>query len=287
MTERKTNIPRKPKWLKIQVGANKRYADTKHVVESHCLHTICSSGLCPNRSECWGCGTATFMIGGNVCTRSCRFCNTKSGRPMPLDPNEPTHVAESVQLMKLRHAVITSVDRDDLPDYGAAHWVKTIKEIKRLNPKTTIEVLIPDFRGREELVQMIIDARPEVISHNIETVRRISPLVRSVATYDTSLKVLKQISDSGIRSKTGIMLGLGETPEEVLETMDDLLAIGCEVMTIGQYMQPTKKHYPVHEYVTPEQFEKYHEIGMEKGFKAVESSPLVRSSYRAEKHVHL
>ena len=202
-----------------------------------------------------------------------------------MDESEPLHVAESIQLMKLNHAVITSVDRDDLPDYGAAHWVRTIQEIKRLNPQTTIEVLIPDFRGREALVQQVIDAKPDIISHNMETVRRLTPEVRSVATYDTSLKVLKQIADNGMTAKSGIMVGLGETPKEVEELMDDLLRIGCQVLTIGQYLQPTRKHYPVKEYITPEQFKKYHEIGMAKGFKAVESAPLVRSSYHAERHI--
>ncbi|MCE2617142.1 lipoyl synthase [Phocaeicola oris] len=276
---------RKPSWLKIDIGVNPRYAATKQIVESHHLHTICSSGLCPNRSECWGNGTATFMIGGNICTRCCKFCNTSTGKPLPLNPDEPTHVAESIRLMKLDHAVITSVDRDDLPDLGAAHWVKTIQEIKRLNPNTTFEVLIPDFRGRTELIQQVIDAGPNIISHNMETVRRLSDTVRSVAKYDTSLQVLKQIAENGITAKSGIMVGLGETPEEVEELMDDLLAIGCSVLTIGQYLQPTHKHYHVHEYITPDQFRKYHEIGIEKGFKAVESAPLVRSSYHAKKHV--
>lgn len=276
---------RKPSWLKIDIGANPRYAATKQIIESHHLHTICSSGLCPNRGECWKNGTATFMIGGNICTRCCKFCNTPTGRPLPLDENEPLHVAESIQLMKLNHAVITSVDRDDLPDYGAAHWVRTIQEIKKLNPQTTIEVLIPDFRGREAFVQLVIDTKPDIISHNMETVRRLTPEVRSVATYDTSLRVLKQIADNGMTAKSGIMVGLGETPEEVEELMDDLLRIGCQVLTIGQYLQPTRKHYPVKEYITPEQFKKYHEIGMAKGFKAVESAPLVRSSYHAERHI--
>lgn len=276
---------RKPSWLKIDIGANPRYAATKQIIESHHLHTICSSGLCPNRGECWKNGTATFMIGGNICTRCCKFCNTPTGRPLPLDEKEPLHVAESIKLMKLNHAVITSVDRDDLPDYGAAHWVRTIQEVKRLNPQTTIEVLIPDFRGREALVQQVIDAKPEIISHNMETVRRLTPAVRSVATYETSLKVLKQIADNEMTAKSGIMVGLGETPEEVEELMDDLLKIGCKVLTIGQYLQPTRKHYPVKEYITPEQFKTYHEIGMAKGFKAVESAPLVRSSYHAERHI--
>lgn len=276
---------RKPEWLKINIGANARYTETKRIVESHCLHTICSSGRCPNMGECWGKGTATFMIAGDICTRSCKFCNTQTGRPLPLDVNEPTHVAESIALMKLSHAVVTSVDRDDLPDLGSAHWVRTITEIKRINPETTLEVLIPDFQGRPELIDPIISAHPEIISHNMETVRRISPLVRSAANYDTSLKVIHRIASSNITAKSGIMAGLGETPAEVEELMDDLLSAGCKILTIGQYLQPSHRHYPVVEYVTPEQFTTYKQIGLEKGFEQVESAPLVRSSYHAEKHV--
>lgn len=276
---------RKPEWLKISIGANERYTETKRIVENHCLHTICSSGRCPNMGECWGKGTATFMIGGDICTRSCKFCNTQTGRPLPLDADEPTHVAESIALMKLSHAVVTSVDRDDLPDLGAGHWARTITEIKRINPDTTIEVLIPDFQGRMELVDKIITANPEIISHNMETVRRISPLVRSAADYETSLQVIHRIAESGITAKSGIMVGLGETPSEVEELMDDLLATGCSILTIGQYLQPTRRHYPVEEYVTPEQFAQYQQTGLEKGFEQVESAPLVRSSYHAEKHI--
>lgn len=276
---------RKPEWLKISIGANERYTETKRIVENHCLHTICSSGRCPNMGECWGKGTATFMIGGDICTRSCKFCNTQTGRPLPLDADEPTHVAESIALMKLSHAVVTSVDRDDLPDLGAGHWARTITEIKRINPDTTIEVLIPDFQGRMELVDKIIAANPEIISHNMETVRRISPLVRSAADYETSLQVIRRIAESGITAKSGIMVGLGETPSEVEELMDDLLATGCSILTIGQYLQPTRRHYPVEEYLTPEQFAQYQQTGLEKGFEQVESAPLVRSSYHAEKHI--
>ena len=276
---------RKPEWLKISIGANERYTETKRIVENHCLHTICSSGRCPNMGECWGKGTATFMIGGDICTRSCKFCNTQTGRPLPLDADEPTHVAESIALMKLSHAVVTSVDRDDLPDLGAGHWARTITEIKRINPDTTIEVLIPDFQGRMELVDKIITANPEIISHNMETVRRISPLVRSAADYEASLQVIRRIAESGITAKSGIMVGLGETPSEVEELMDDLLATGCSILTIGQYLQPTRRHYPVEEYVTPEQFAQYKQTGLEKGFEQVESAPLVRSSYHAEKHI--
>lgn len=274
---------RKPNWLKVNFGANERYSNTKKIVDTHRLHTICSSGRCPNIGECWGRGTATFMIGGNICTRCCKFCNTISGKPLPLDESEPKHVAESIQLMQLNHAVITSVDRDDLPDYGAAHWVATIKAIKELNPSVTMEVLIPDFMGREELIANIIDAKPDVISHNMETVRRLTPVVRSVATYERSLQVLKQVANSPIPAKTGIMVGLGETIAEVEETMDDLLSVGCSILTIGQYLQPTHKHYPVQEYVTPQQFAAYKETALAKGFKMVESGPLVRSSYYAER----
>lgn len=274
---------RKPEWLKINIGANERYTETKKIVDSHCLHTICSSGRCPNMGECWGKGTATFMIGGDICTRSCKFCNTQTGRPHPLDENEPTHVAESIALMKLSHAVITSVDRDDLPDLGAAHWAKTIREIKRLNPSTTTEVLIPDFQGKLELVDQVIEAGSNIISHNMETVKRISPQVRSAANYETSLKVIGRIASQGVTAKSGIMVGLGETPEEVEALMDDLLAVGCQILTIGQYLQPSHHHYPVAAYITPEQFARYKEIGLKKGFNIVESAPLVRSSYHAEK----
>ncbi|HJA85772.1 MAG TPA: lipoyl synthase [Candidatus Bacteroides avicola] len=274
---------RKPEWLKISIAANERYAETKRIVESHSLHTICSSGRCPNMGECWGHGTATFMIGGDICTRCCKFCNTRTGKPLPLDEKEPVHVAESVALMKLSHAVITSVDRDDLPDLGAAHWAQTIREIRQMNPDTTVEVLIPDFQGRRELVQQVIEAGPDIISHNMETVRRISPMVRSAARYETSLAVLQQIAESGIACKSGIMVGLGETPEEVETLMDDLRAVGCKILTIGQYLQPSRQHYPVAEYVTPAQFAAYRELGLAKGFSQVESGPLVRSSYHAEK----
>lgn len=276
---------KKPDWLKVNFGSNARYTETKGIVDTHRLHTICSSGRCPNIGECWGRGTATFMIGGNICTRSCKFCNTLTGKPMPLDQEEPLNVAESIRLMKLSHAVITSVDRDDLPDLGANHWAETIRRIKALNPDTTTEVLIPDFQGKEELVKIVVEAGPDIISHNMETVRRISPLVRSAANYDTSLKVLGIIARKGATAKSGIMVGLGETTGEVEQLMDDLLAVGCKILTIGQYLQPTHKHYPVSEYVTPEQFGKYRETALAKGFEQVESAPLVRSSYHAEKHI--
>ena len=281
MEAKKTRV-RKPDWLKISIGANERYTETKRIVESHSLHTICSSGRCPNMGECWGRGTATFMIGGDICTRCCKFCNTQTGKPKPLDPDEPMNVAKSIGLMKLHHAVITSVDRDDLPDLGAAHWAATIRTIKAAQPDTTVEVLIPDFQGHRELVQQVIDAAPHLIAHNMETVKRLTPQVRSAARYETSLAVLKQVAENGITCKSGIMVGLGETPAEVEELMDDLRAVGCQVLTIGQYLQPSHHHYPVAEYVTPEQFRKYKEIGLAKGFTQVESAPLVRSSYHAE-----
>jgi lipoyl synthase len=276
---------KKPDWLKINIGSNARYTDTKRIVESHKLHTICSSGRCPNMGECWGKGTATFMICGEICTRSCKFCNTLTGKPLPLNSEEPLHVAESIRLMKLSHAVITSVDRDDLPDLGASHWADTLFQIKSLNPETTTEVLIPDFQGRMDLVDLIIAAKPDIISHNMETVRRISPNVRSAANYETSLKVINRISQSGLVAKSGIMVGLGETPSEVEELMDDLLQNGCQILTIGQYLQPSHRHFPVDAYITPEQFASYKETGLKKGFNQVESAPLVRSSYHAEKHI--
>lgn len=276
---------RKPDWLKIKLPKGQLSVDVLNIVREHHLHTICTSGMCPNQGECWGCGTATFMIGGDICTRGCKFCNVKTGRPAPLDPQEPENTANSVKLLKLKHAVITSVDRDDLEDLGAAHWVKVIREIKKVNPGVTMEVLIPDFQGREELIQQVIEARPEVISHNLETVRRLTKDIRSRATYETSLEVIRRVSASGLVSKSGIMLGLGEKREEVLETMDDLRAVGCKVMTVGQYLQPTAANVEVKEYVRPEVFEEYRRIGLEKGFSQVESGPLVRSSYHAEKHV--
>lgn len=276
---------KKPEWLKIRLRGNEHFAETKRIVESHCLHTICTSGKCPNMGECWSRGTATFMIAGEICTRSCRFCNTLTGKPLPLDPQEPGSVAESVRLMQLKHAVVTSVDRDDLPDLGAGHWAATIREIKAVNPGTSLEVLIPDFQGRLDLVDLVIDAHPEIISHNMETVRRISPTVRSAAKYETSLAVLRHIAERGVTAKTGIMVGLGETEEEVWELMDDVLNQGVRILTIGQYLQPSRKNIPVSEYIHPDQFAAYREKALEKGFRHVESAPLVRSSYHAEKHV--
>lgn len=285
MNGKSNKILRKPDWLKIKLPEGKQYVQIRDIVKHHKLHTICESGHCPNIADCWGRGTATFMILGDICTRSCKFCNVKTGRPLAVDPKEPLQVAESVQKMKIKHCVITSVDRDDLEDGGAGIWSETVKEIKRLNPGTTIETLIPDFDGQKELLDQVIKSAPEVISHNLETVRRLTPQVRSRARYDISLKVIKHISDSGLVSKSGIMLGLGETEEEIYETMDDLIKAGCKVFTIGQYLQPTRKHLEVIEYIKPEVFKKYEQVGLEKGFRFVESSPLVRSSYKAERHV--
>lgn len=276
---------RKPDWLKIKVPKGKEYVGVREVIDRNRLHTICTSGQCPNKEDCWGRGTATFMILGNICTRSCKFCSVATGRPLPADLAEPARVAESVKLMNLRHCVITSVDRDDLEDGGAAVWAATIRAVREMNPGTTMETLVPDFRGRKEYLQIVIDARPDVISHNLETVKRLTPQVRSAAIYERSLEVVGWIAQSGIRSKSGVMLGLGETEEEVIQVMDDLRRVGCEVMTIGQYLQPTPKHLPVQEFVRPEQFEKYRLVGLDKGFRHVESGPLVRSSYRAEKHI--
>lgn len=276
---------RKPEWLKIKIPSGKEYKSVREIVESHKLNTICTSGHCPNMHECWGRGTATLMILGDICTRSCKFCNVKTGRPLPADLEEPKRVANSVKIMKLKHCVITSVDRDDMDDLGAGIWAETIKHVKFINPETTIETLIPDFDGREDLIQLVVDAGPEVVSHNLETVRRLTPKTRSRAKYDLSLKTLEIIAKSKSVAKSGIMVGIGETPEEVYQLMDDLIAVGVEVLTIGQYLQPTKKHLEVLEYVTPEQFKEYEIAGKKKGFKYIESSPLVRSSYRAEKHV--
>ncbi|RUT79308.1 lipoyl synthase [Ancylomarina longa] len=279
-------IKRKPDWLKIQLPKGDDYAYVNGIVQEHGLHTICSSGKCPNVGECWGNGTATFMILGNICTRACKFCNVPTGKPLAADWNEPIRLARSIKLMKLKHAVITSVDRDDLDDGGSGIWAETIRCIKETTPETTLEVLIPDFNGKQEDIQRVIDQNPEVISHNMETVRRLTGEVRSRAKYDLSLQVLKQIADAGIVAKSGIMLGLGETEEEIYQVMDDLLAVGVKVMTIGQYLQPTRNHLTVQEYITPETFKKYEEVGLEKGFTFVESTPLVRSSYHAERHVN-
>lgn len=284
MTSEIKGRERLPRWMKMQLPKGESYSKVKNLVNQHHLHTICTSGNCPNIGECWNRGTATFMILGDICTRNCKFCGVTTGKPLPPDPQEPTRIAQSVQIMQLKHAVITSVDRDDLLDLGAGIWAETIREVKKLNPETKIEVLIPDFQGKMELIEKVIDAAPEVISHNMETVERLTPQIRSAAKYRTSLEVLRIIAESGIVAKSGIMLGLGETEDEVLQVMDDLRSVGCNVMTIGQYLAPTLNHIQVKEYITPEQFDRYRTIGLEKGFSFVESSPLVRSSYRAERH---
>lgn len=277
---------RKPDWLKIKLPQGKQYVGLKELIAQNKLHTICVSGKCPNLAECWGHGTATFMILGEICTRACKFCATKIGKPLPVDWGELDRLAETIQKMNLKHCVLTSVDRDDLKDYGAGFWAATIRYVKQKNPGITLETLIPDFLGIPELVMKVVDAGPEIISHNMETVRRLTPLVRSRAKYDVSLKTIETVAKSNkSKPKSGIMVGLGETPEEVVETMHDLRNVGCRVVTIGQYLQPTHKHLPVSEFVTPEQFRKYKEIGLEIGFDIVESGPLVRSSYRAERHV--
>ncbi|MCK5029428.1 MAG: lipoyl synthase [Bacteroidales bacterium] len=285
MESGKNNTKRLPRWMKMQMPKGESYSKVKNTVKKYNLNTICTSGNCPNIGDCWNRGTATFMILGEICTRSCKFCGVKTGKPLPVDWEETNRIAESVKLMKVKHCVITSVDRDDLEDGGSAFWAETIKKIKEVNPETTIETLIPDFDGIEENIQKVIDAKPEVISHNLETVERLTSQIRSRAKYQRSLQVIKQIADSELVAKSGIMLGLGETEEEILQVMDDLLAVRCKVMTIGQYLAPTLEHIPVKEYITPEKFEEYHKIGIEKGFDFVESSPLVRSSYRAENHV--
>jgi lipoic acid synthetase len=259
--------------------------EVKGQVGKHGLHTICTSGNCPNIGECWAAGTATFMILGEICTRACKFCAVKTGRPLPVDDNEPYRLADSIRTMGIRHAVITSVDRDDLSDKGAGFWARTIRILKDELPGLTMETLIPDFDAIPELVQLLIDAEPEVISHNLETVERLTSLVRSRAKYRRSLEVIKQVADSKVTSKSGIMLGLGESEQEVLKTMDDLLETGCEVLTLGQYLQPTLAHMPVEEYIHPDKFKYYREQAILKGFRAVESSPLVRSSYHAERHI--
>jgi len=276
---------RKPKWLKVKLPTATAYKNVRSVVKKHKLHTICESGNCPNTGECWGAGTATFMILGNICTRSCGFCNVQTGRPLSVDINEPKNIANSVKIMKVKHAVITSVDRDDLTDGGSTIWAETVKEIRKINPETTIETLIPDFKGKKEDIQKIIDVVPEVVSHNIETVERLTKKVRIQAKYRRSLDTLKILYKGGIRTKSGIMLGLGEDDDEIIQTMKDLREVGVSIMTIGQYLQPSTKHLPVVEFVHPDKFPEFKEIGLDLGFSIVESGPLVRSSYHAEKHL--
>ena len=272
--------------MKVKLPTGDAYRKVRAITTAKKLHTICESGNCPNMGECWGAGTATFMILGNICTRSCGFCNVKTGRPLPVDVLEPMKVAQSIKSMQVKHAVITSVDRDDLKDGGASFWVETIRAIRKINPTTTMETLIPDFKGRIEDIQLIIDAAPEVVSHNMETVRSLTKKVRIQAKYDRSLFTLKYLNEGGIKTKSGVMLGLGEKEEEVIETMNDLRKVGVSILTLGQYLQPSKKHLPVFEFITPKQFAKYKDIGISIGFQHVESSPMVRSSYHAERHIH-
>ena len=276
---------KKPKWLRVKLPTGENYKKVRGLVDEHKLHTICESGSCPNMGECWGEGTATFMILGNICTRSCGFCAVKTGKPEEVDIYEPGRVANSVKIMGVKHAVITSVDRDDLKDGGSEIWAQTVRAIRQQSPQTTMETLIPDFAGKWENLQVIIDVVPEIVSHNLETVRRLTKQVRIQAKYDRSLEVLFRLKKGGMRTKSGVMLGLGETPAEVLETMQDLVAVGVDILTLGQYLQPTLKHLPVAEFITPEQFDFYKEEGLKMGFRYVESGPLVRSSYHAEKHL--
>ncbi len=278
----KVDVLKKPGWLKIRLHRTADYAEVRHIVEKHRLHTICSSGRCPNQAECWSRRTATFMILGEVCTRGCRFCATQTGRPLAPDADEPRRVAESVALMKLRYAVITSVTRDDLPDGGAAHWAATVEAIRTQNPDTAIELLIPDFDAKPELLDRVVASKPDIIGHNIETVERLTPEVRSRATYRTSLAALRHLSERGATVKSGLMVGLGETDDEVLQTLRDLRDAGVRIVTLGQYLRPTLEHYPVAAYATPEKFEWYREQAMEMGFDYCASAPLVRSSYMAE-----
>jgi len=276
---------KKPNWLRVKLPIGEKYRAIRRLVDEHKLHTICQSGNCPNMGECWGEGTATFMILGNICTRSCGFCAVATGRPMPIDELEPVRVAHSVKTMGVKHAVITSVDRDDLSDGGSTIWAKTVQEIRKQSPQTTLETLIPDFAGKWENLQRIINVRPEVVSHNLETVRRLTKEVRIQAKYDRSLEVLFRLKKGGMRTKSGIMLGLGETHKEIIETLEDLKSVNVDVVTIGQYLQPTIKHLPLASFITPEKFAEYKEYALKIGFDYVESGPLVRSSYHAEKHI--
>jgi lipoic acid synthetase len=285
LVHKKEERARKPNWLRVKLPVGENYRHVRQLVDSYKLHTICESGNCPNMGECWGAGTATFMILGNVCTRSCSFCAVKTGRPGEVDWDEPNRVAEAVKLMEVKHAVITSVDRDELRNGGSKVWAATIRKIREVSPQTTLETLIPDFKGNMDAVDDIVAAAPEVVSHNMETVRRLYRLVRPQAKYDRSLTVISRLKQGGMRTKSGFMVGLGETHGEVFELMDHLVKAGCDVLTIGQYLQPTKMHLDVAEYVTPETFKMYQEEGMKRGFKYVESGPLVRSSYHAERHL--
>lgn len=276
---------KKPDWLRVKLPTGEEYVKVRGIVSQHKLHTICESGNCPNMGECWGAGTATFMILGNICTRSCGFCAVATGKPKPADWDEPKRIANSVKLMGVKHCVITSVDRDDLKDGGSIIWAATINEIRAISPETKFECLIPDFAGKWENLQRIIDVKPDIVSHNIETVRRLTAEVRIQAKYDRSLEVLKRLDEAGVKTKSGIMLGLGETDEEIFEALDDLASVNCDVVTLGQYLQPTPKHLPVARFVHPDDFKRYKDYGLNKGFRFVESGPLVRSSYHAEKHI--
>lgn len=280
-----TRVNKKPPWLKVKLPTGESYKKVREIVADHELHTICESGNCPNMGECWGAGTATFMILGNVCTRSCGFCSVSTGKPEDVDIFEPAKVAQSIHLMDVKHAVITSVDRDDIPDGGSEIWAATVRAVRRKCPDVTMETLIPDFAGKWDNLQRIIDVAPEVVSHNLETVRRLTKQVRIQAKYDRSLEVLKRLKDGGMKTKSGVMLGLGESDAEVIETMEDLRSVEVDILTLGQYLQPTPQHLPVAEFVTPERFDKYRKLGLDMGFRYVESGPLVRSSYHAEKHI--
>ena len=282
----KENVRRLPEWFRMERPAGGNYSHLKNLSEKNNLHTICKSGNCPNIGECWNAGTATFMILGDICTRACKFCSVSTGKPKPVDWDEPRRLAESIKTLGVKHCVLTSVDRDDLEDGGASFWAETIRTVKKINPQVTLETLLPDFRCRHNYIQLVIDAGPEVISHNLETVQRLTSRIRSLNKYETSLDVVRYISSKGSISKSGIMLGLGETRDEVLDTMEDLRGTGCKVLTIGQYLQPTLHHYPVKDYIHPDVFREYKKTGLEMGFRFVESSPLVRSSYHAERHVN-
>lgn len=290
MTETPTIHPnvegnKRPDWLRVKLPYGENYRNVRSIIDTHKLHTVCESARCPNMGECWGEGTATFMILGNICTRSCNFCAVATGRPTELDEEEPMRVAQAVYLMKIKHAVITSVNRDELADCGASIWAKTIYAVRELNPETTMETLIPDFKAKWDSLQLVLDAKPNVCSHNMETVKRLYRRVRPQAKYERSLEQIKRTKEAGLRTKSGIMLGLGETKEEVYEIMEDLLNHGCDVLTLGQYLQPTKMHLPVHEFIHPDLFAHYKEVGLKLGFKYVESGPLVRSSYHSERHL--
>lgn len=282
------NLPgngKRPDWLRVKLPYGKTFTDVREIIDEHKLHTVCESARCPNMGECWGAGTATFMILGNVCTRSCGFCAVATGRPTELDMEEPLRVAEAIALMKVKHAVITSVNRDELKDRGMEIWAETVRQVRRLSPTTTLETLIPDVKGNWDALQLMLDVAPEIISHNMETVERLYRRVRPQAKYERSLEQIQRTKAAGIRTKSGVMVGLGETQEEMYKIMGDLVEHGCDVLTIGQYLQPTKMHLPVHEFIHPDLFAHYKEIGMSLGFKFVESGPLVRSSYHAERHI--